>query len=340
MTRRVRHSLLAVAVLAVPAAVCGWWWHHGPSYTRARELAKAEQALQDNNLAGAEKLLRQLSKEEPNEARVQFLYAQVLRRLGRRQEADVVLLRAVQLGLPESEGRRENALLEADEDFAVAEPVLRRILEERPDDLDVLQALAQGYAASRRWTDAERVYTTWLAQQPDRPDLLFERGRVRLEAGRFAEAAADFREVLRGSSAHYRARLLLAHCLLSEARMPEAEAALRTCHRLRPERPEPLVGLANCAQERGDLNEAQKRLKQALALDPSSIVALHAQGNLYLRSRRYDLAVPVFERIVRLNPRDKQAHLKLAQALSQTGDLERGRKHERLYQELDRADRH
>jgi len=137
---------------------------------------------------------------------------------------------------------------------------------------------------------------------------------------------------------HFRARLLLAHSLLSDARMADAEAELLICQGLRPDRVEPLVGLATCAVERGDREQARARLERALALDPSSTLALQEQGNLYLRDQRYDLAGPVFQRVVRLDPRDKQAHLKLAQVLRQQGDPEGARKHEEAYRELDQEE--
>ncbi|HZU38378.1 MAG TPA: tetratricopeptide repeat protein [Gemmataceae bacterium] len=333
MSRRLLYALLALSLLGAAAGV-GWWWHDRPARERAQQLAQADQAWQDHNFARAERLLRQLRKEQPETADIELCYARVLRGLGRTQEASSVLLRAVQLGLPEPEGRREYALLEAADDFALAEPVLQRVLHDQPDDAEVWQALASGYVRNHRWLDAERHYTRWLAREPGRTDLVFERGRVRLEDGRFDQAASDFQIVLRAEPGHYRARLLHAHCLLGAARIAEAETELRRCQRLRPQRPEPLIGLANCAQERGDLDQAERLVRQALKLDPASLLGLHLQGSLYLRRRQYQAAVPVFERILRLDPRDQEAHLQLAQALNLLGERDRARQHEVWYERL------
>src|SRR5207248_7018444 len=130
-------------------------------------------------------------------------------------------------------------------------------------------------------------------------------GQARLEAREFGKAADDFRAVVRRAPEHFQARLLLAHCLLSDARMAEAEPELLVCRQLRPEAVEPLVGLASCAVERGDLNQAQALLRKALALDPGSTLALNEQGELHLLRQRYDLAVTVFEDVVRRDPWDK-----------------------------------
>jgi tetratricopeptide (TPR) repeat protein len=322
-------------LLAAGIAIGGWYeW---PSRRRSRRLDPIQKALAANHWVKAEKLLRQWFQDHPADTETQFLYVQVLRRLGRLSEAEVALLKAVQLGLSEPEGRREYALIEARQDFRIAEGALQHLLKERPDDGEVLQALAEGYAQDGHWREAERVYTDWLVVEPERLASYFERGRARLESRQFAAAAGDFRQVLQRSPRHFQARLFLAHCLLSTAQMADAEAELLLCWRLRPDRSEPLVGLAACALERGAPDRAQQLLTEALELDPSSLLVLHEQGNLYLRRQRYDRALSLYEHILRLEPRDWLAHLKLAQITHRQGNVERARNHLRWYEELHRA---
>src|SRR5439155_16939484 len=211
-------------------------------------------------------------------------------------------------------------------------------IRERPEDFEVLHALARGYARRGRWREADDAYSRCLELRPDQTTVLFERGRARLEARELAKAAAVFREVVRQLPEHFQARLLLAHCLLSYARMAEAEPELLVCRQLRPEAVEPLVGLASCAVERGDLNQAQALLQKASALDPGSTLVLVDQGELYMLRQRYDLAAAVLEAAVERDPRDKRAHLRLAQALRQNGDPSRAQEHVRRYEELDREE--
>ena len=124
---------------------------------------------------------------------------------------------------------------------------------------------------------------------------------------------------------------------MNEYMIEEAETELKECKRLRPGSPEPLAGLAACAAERGDWDQAQAFATEALALDPKSPIALHAQGGLYLSTRKLDSAIAVYEKLVRLYPRDKRAHLNLARAYSQKGNQELAKKHEDRFQELDRS---
>ena len=331
-----RGVLAAAVIAAVGAAV---WWYAGPAYQRSRLLAQAQQALEAGNLDQAEELLQPLLREKGAGYQLYFLDARILRRRGHNREGGLALRRATRLGLPEPEARREYALLAAVDQFPLAEQDLQRLLDEQPQDLEVLQALAAGFAGSRRWHEAEQAYTRCLEIQPDRDDVRLERGRALLGAGSFDRAAADFRAILQRSPQHPSARLLLAHCLVSTGLLDEAEAELRTCRQVAPSHPDPLVGLATCCMERGDFDRALAFLRQALRLDPSCARALHLQGDLYLRRQRYDLAIAVFKQVLRLHPREPLAHLKLAQALDQRGDGERARQHEQQYQQLTAEER-
>lgn len=200
------------------------------------------------------------------------------------------------------------------------------------------EALAIEYGRSQRWPKAERSYTRLIELQPDRQDFRFLRGHARLQLGRYDEAAADFEEVLESAPEHLDARIFLAHCFLKNAHMAEAEREFLRCRELKPAHPGPLVGLATCALEKGELDNAQKLIQEALALEPDSAMALRIQCSLYLRRQRYDLAIPLYEALIKLNSRDKDAHLKLAQALSQTGDQNRAQEHLEVFQQLDRQD--
>src|SRR5437870_21421 len=113
MTQRHRYQLFAAAIVLIPAAVVLAWWYQWPKYERSRRLAKAEQAVASDNLETAEELLRGLTKEDPDQLRPQWLYAQVLRRQAKTRDAGAALERAKALGLPEADARREFGLLKA-----------------------------------------------------------------------------------------------------------------------------------------------------------------------------------------------------------------------------------
>jgi cytochrome c-type biogenesis protein CcmH/NrfG len=331
MNRRQKVLILVASLLLVPTALFAGWWFWPPSPVR-----EAEKALAASDLARAEEILKDFTRREPNHLQGQLLYAQVLRRLKRHEEAQTALLQAVQLGLAERERRRELALLQAAQFSAEVERDLVWVLERQPNDVDVLQALAEGYARGQRHEEADRYFTRCLELEPDRVEAWLGRGRVRRDAAkrftaRSGEAVADFREVLRRSPDHFEGHLYLALSLLSDAHVAEAEEVFRGCQRLHPDRLEPLIGLAGCALENGDWQEAQALLDRVFTREPRSVEALALQGDLHLRQQRYEQAIPVFRKVLALDPRDFGARSKLAQALRYCGEIEQAKEQERIY---------
>ena len=120
-------------------------WKAAPRVERQFRIHLADRAIACGRLDEAEARLDLLISEEPRETRPRLLRVQVFRRQGRITGAEEALQRAVELGLPVEQGRREFALLSAGQDFARAERSLRRVLEGDPGDEEVRRALADGY---------------------------------------------------------------------------------------------------------------------------------------------------------------------------------------------------
>jgi Flp pilus assembly protein TadD len=323
-----------MSVLALCALAAGWYLY-GPAYQRNQAM----RLLAAGKPAQAEALLRKLVRQHPADRITLELHVQALRRLGRAPEARLLLERAIQAGLPESEARREYMLLGAEEHFAEVERGLLEILSASPRDTEVLETLARGYARVERWPDAEKNCTRLLEIEPGRTEILLARARARQEEKRFDQASEDFREVVRRWPDDFDARLLFAQSLLTDAHVEDTEAQLQECRRLRPDRPEPLIGLASCAIEQRDWKTAERFLEEALARDNRSVQALHELG--FIRLERGDCAgaIAVFTRILQIEPRDKQAHWKLARALRQGGQTEQARLHVRRFQELEQQEK-
>src|SRR5262249_10266560 len=151
MTRRTYNRILLSLMVLVPAGVGVWWWYSWPVYHYRTTLARAEQAVAADNLTRADELLGPLTQEYPDDLRAHFLSAQARRRLGGVEGADRHLAEAARLKLPLDQGRREFGLLYAGPSFSLAAGALEQALKADPDDVEVLHALAVGYAAIKRW---------------------------------------------------------------------------------------------------------------------------------------------------------------------------------------------
>ena len=134
-----------VLALILPSAILAGW-KASPEIEKEVRLWLAERAIAEGRFDDAEGRLDLLISEAPRWARPRLRRVEVDRRQGRITEAEEGLQRAVELGLPIEEGRREFALLRAGGDFPLAEKSLRRVLDEHPDDEEVRRALAEGRA--------------------------------------------------------------------------------------------------------------------------------------------------------------------------------------------------
>jgi tetratricopeptide (TPR) repeat protein len=330
LLRLIVTSFTVTAIVGVAA------WYLWPIYDQKTSLWAAEAAFKSGNLEKADEILQVYTHVHRHDSYGHFLYGQVLHRRNHYREANDELSRALDLGMPREQVRREFGLLWATYDFEKARGALREELEAHPDDIEVVQAMALGSAKARLWEESEGYFNHWVEKRTDDIEPLLERATMLMDAGDFRKAMADFREILKRKPDNFRARLYLAHCLLGDARLREAEDQLLICRQLRSDSPEPLVDLAVCAMERLDYTKANTLLTQALQLDPGSHVALTDLGNLQLIQKRYDLAVSTFRDVVRLYPMDKQAHLKLAQSRRFLGgNADEVRIHEEIYRRLD-----
>jgi len=333
-----KKTLLAGTALVVACVGYVGWFYVWPQYL----LKQAEQTIAADDLVRAEEVLQRLNRHAPENGRARFLLAQVLRRRQRQVTAEETLRQARQLGYPEIECQRERTLNEAAIEFRpqIADALIK-LLKDKPDDEEVLQALADGYRQLHIWSQADRYLTHIIEQHPDKVDAWLQRGQVR-QATREKDqnhdhAAADFREVIRRVPDHFRARLSLAECLLGDARIADAKRELLICRQLNPTHTEPLIGLAICAAEEQDLEQAQARLAQALNLEPNSLIALSMQGDFCLRRKEYAEAIRFYQKLLSLDPANMAAHLNLAQAFRQSGRLEDAKNEEAVFQQLRQA---
>jgi cytochrome c-type biogenesis protein CcmH/NrfG len=335
--KRLLTILVVLLLVAVPAGLA--WWRTRP----ARLLEQAEHAIGVRDLDDAEAILTRYLDAEPADPRGHLLLAQVRRRLKRPTEAEAALRQALRLGLADHAVRRESALLQASRSLTPAtERNLLAALNDDPRDVEVLEALARGYAQERRDEEAEKLFSRWLELEPSNVEARLGRGQARrmlaYEPGRrLADAISDFQEVLKLDAQRFEARLNLAECYLSDARLAEARAEFLRCVALRDDRPEPLVGLAHCAIEAQDWPEAEKLLDLALKVDPQSLRALILKGDVELRHEHYESAVEHYRRALKRHEGDAGVHLKLAQALQASGKDSEAREHEQIYRRLKEA---
>ncbi len=99
-------------------------------------------------------------------------------------------------------------------------------------------------------------------------------------------------------------------------RFAEARALLLEPARLSPNSIEILSELASCEVNLGNIDEADKLLRRALAIDPAHSAAIMIMGDLLYNAGRFDEAARHFEAVAALEPGDAVSRYRLGLSLA------------------------
>jgi tetratricopeptide (TPR) repeat protein len=197
----------------------------------------------------------------------------------------------------------------------------------------VLEAMTNGYLRQFRLRDALACLDEWLKRQPDNPQALFLKGRVYDQGLNLSEARASYRRALQLDPERDDARLYLAGKLLDLVQAAEALPHLKYLRKRLPNNPLVPVLLARCCKLLRQPEEAERILDEMLSRFPNDSLALAERGGLALDRGRPKDAVAWLRRAAEQGPGNYEAHYRLFQALTQTGQIDAARKiEERLRQ--------
>ena len=93
----------------------------------------------------------------------------------------------------------------------------------------------------------------------------------------------------------------------------KAEEAFKTATRLAPKSTEPVLGLAEAAKLRGDLNGVEKWLRQARTIAPNDASVEIAWGRFYYAQKKYGDAEATYKKALTLDAKSVNAHLDLGE---------------------------
>lgn len=209
------------------------------------------------------------------------------------------------LAIPDGAGQEGGRALDPATRTLIQEAVavVRRLLEQYPDDPGPLCVLAQLHQQLGNTDQAMALWEKCLALAPGFFDAHLGRGSVYVERGEFDKAEAALRQALDTLPDSVPAAVLLANALTSQGKFRETVALL-----------EP--------RTRG-------------AAPPMPCLLLLGQAHLQLR--QYDKAKSCFEAAVRMAPEYPNARYGLATACARLGQEEEAARHMRRFRELESA---
>ncbi len=234
---------------------------------------------------------------------------------------------------PPPELARAEAFIQK-QDYAAAEPLLRKVLASDPADVAASGSSnsASNYVAWFELAFVENAlgkvdesiaaYRKSVAAKPDVFESNLNLGLQlaktgQSEAAKFLLAATQLRPTSHAAEGKARAWLSLAH-VLGAANPEQAIAAYREAAALEPKDPEPHVAAGALLEQQNKFSEAETEYKQAVALDPSSDAVI-GLANLYMRGRRFPEAADCLRKLIAAHPERADAHIQLGQILADEG---------------------
>jgi tetratricopeptide (TPR) repeat protein len=191
-----------------------------------------------------------------------------------------------------------------------------------------LPALRQGIAL---WL---RLATT----PADEAQGLVWRGRGRWLVGEYTGAVADFRRALELNPDLVEARQELADAI-TESSPREAVGHLQWLHDRDPSNKAVSFGLANLRRSLGDLEKARELLDALLADNPDDISPLVERGILALDMNQLDDAEKRLRRALTLQPNLADAHRALSRCLQAAGKTDEAKTHHDQFLRLEAQNR-
>lgn len=290
----------------------------------AAALADGRQALETDPKTSAEQA-RAVLAISPNNADAHRLLGAALRRLGDDQAASEAELAAILASGNDPDLARAGQAMIAG-DLPTAEPILREVLRQRPDDVAAIRMLGEIAAEVGLLRDAERLFRRALELAPG-----FDFARLHLAmalntGNRSSEALAEMEQMSSEMRDSPEVRSLHAAILARVGGYDQAIELYRLNLAIQPDSLQLLLSLAYLLQIVGNQDESIATYRRALEVSPSAGEAWWSLANL--KTFRFsDDEIAAMEAALAsadLGEEDRlQLHFALGKAFEDRGDDER-----------------
>ncbi len=255
-------------------------------------LRAAAQALQANELAPAEALLRAHLKEHPTDVAALRMLAELASRLRRYRDAQTLLERCLELAPNFRPARHQYAIVLFRLAKAVeAREVLANLLAEEPDNLGYLSLQAAILAHLGDTEEAIQVYEKVVGRAPRQPRMWLSFGHVLKTAGRFHDSVDAYQRAISFQAGYGEAYWSLAN--LKTHRFGDSDLAAM-----------------NKALESSALSDDDR-----LQLEYSLGKALEDRGQYEASFQHYAAGAGIRRRLHEYNPKETTGHVRRCRTL-------------------------
>lgn len=289
--------------------------------------------VQQENLTKAVEQFQAILKIEPNDSYSALWLARLYRFENRHDEAEKVLRDLLQQD-PEN-GAALEQLSELLVDEGRSQDAITLLSKAAGDSSspDIYDLLGDAYSREKDYAKAEDAYRKAVNEDPDDPDHRHGLAQTLLAENKYAEALEQYTklsELEPGTAENY---LRMAQLDRRLGKFDQAEASLLRAKQLSPGSLEVLYNQALLYEDQGRYDDAVKVLTDAVAgikgqgggqENSSALTILYEQlGHVYREERKYPEAVQTFQEMAKLGPEaQKRAEMLLIDTYRESRDID------------------
>ena len=188
-----------------------------------------------------------------------------------------------------------------------------------PENLYVQRQLGMHYEANGDYASAKDVYLTEVAKNPSNPDAHFFMGSLFATLGEYQKAKYAFEEALYLDPNHGGTIEAMSMFVHTDQQRKLSHDILTHSSKKSPDGPAQQITIIRARMAEGNYTEALNLSEEAMEKFPTHLGFVQLIGESHLKMGRVEDAKRAFQRAVKLNPRDVQPHLSLADLYFEQG---------------------
>ena len=204
-------------------------------------------------------------------------------------------------------------------DFAAAETLYRRVLQEDANNYDARYLLGTALLQMGRFSDCVELLQSVVAARPDMPDAHNNLGIAYKAQGKWESAARAFQAAIKANPDYSQALFNLGSVMEQRGLSADAEKCYRHALELDADDIPTQYSLANvlCSQQKWQ--EAEACYRELATRDPENLDLRVHVGFVLVRQKRFDEAVELFQQVLADKPDYHEIHNNLSYVYERVG---------------------